>query len=572
MRHLVIALLLVAAGIQAVAQEAVRLSATTQIQDREILDTEQHHYEFNAEADRFLLLVIEQKGIDLQVTLESPDGDSSSFDSPNGTYGPEIVPIPRTTAGAYQMVVKVLENSPDQQSGHYDLRVRRYEPTADAPEGKIDQLLAAWDRQDSPGASIAVVKNGKVIFKKGYGSANLEYDHPLQPSSVFQVASVSKQFTAFAIATLVTEGKIGLKDPVSKYIAEFPDFGTPVTIEHLVHHTSGLRDLFSFLALAGWHGDDYISKNHILRMVERQRELNFVPGAEYSYSNTGYVLMGEIVARVTGKPFVQWVQENVFTPLQMKSSFINDRYTRIVPNRANAYFASEGEYNNDLLVYSSIGETGLHTTVEDLAKWVINFQTKAVGSDATHALMLQRGILNDGDTISYAFGLRNSEYRGLPIITHSGSHSGYRTFMGYFPEEDLGIIVFSNAGGSISASGTAYGIAEIYMEERMAPKEEAEPEEDEEEPAVFHPENLGIYAGTYFSEEAQTFYEIAVEAEKLILRHARLEDKVLTPVKKHGFKGNSWYIDTVDFVLKEEQVTGFRVSSNRTKNVLFLKK
>ena len=570
-RELSFVCLLAAVFTQTSAQESVRLSSTTQIQDREILADESHYYTFSAEAGQFLLLSVEQKGIDLQVIVRSPDSDSLDFDSPNGDYGPEIVPITVTAAGIYQFTVRAITGMAAPQTGHYNLQILRYEPAANTPDGKIDQLFSAWDREDCPGASVAVVKDGRIIFRRGYGSANLEYRQPLQPSSVFQVASVSKQFTAFAIATLVTEGQISLQDPVNKHIPGFPDFGAPVTIAHLVHHTSGLRDLFSFLALAGWNGDDYISKDHILKMVKRQRELNFVPGTAYSYSNTGYVLMGEIVMSVTGIPFPEWIQKKVFIPLQMHDSFINDSYTRLIPNRANAYFSREGNYHNDLLVYSSIGETGLYTTVEDLAKWVINFETQTVGSQAVHKLMMQRGILNNGDTISYAFGLRNSEYRGLKTVTHSGSHSGYRTFMGVFPEDRLGVIVFSNAGGAFSPAGTAYAIAEIYLEGKMSPKKQEEQEPIKEKESTFESKDLESYTGTYFSREAETFYHLTVEEGQLVAHHFRHEDIPLKPVGKDHFEGDSWFFDKVDFIVEQGTVTGFRVSSNRTRNVLFEK-
>ncbi len=556
------------------AQSSQLLLHKDTVVERKIQSGEYHEYDVATNENQFLMIVVEQKGIDLEIELQSPDAEKpEKFDRPNGRFGPEYVTIHNSTAGTYSLKVTPLSSEETIDPGKYTIALKRQEPVASTHEGRIDQLMAPWNNSNTPGATIAVIQNGQVIFKKGYGAANLEHGQLLSPSSVFQVASVSKQFTAFAIATLIDEGLIHPKDDVRKYIPEVPDFGKTITIEHLVHHTSGLRDLFSFLSLAGWNADDFISKDHILKMVVRQRELNFPPGSEYSYSNTGYVLMGEIVERVTGKTLPEWMQENVFAPLNMNHTFINDRYTRLVPNRANAYFAHQGSYDNDLLVYSSTGETGLYTNTEDLSKWVLNFETKAVGSPEVHRLMRSKGILNNGDTISYAYGLRISTYRGLKRIAHSGSHSGYRTFMGYFPEQRFGVIVFGNAGSSFSASGTGYDVAELYLESQMNPPEKEEISDDSEEDIPYEAQNLSKYAGVYYSREAETAYTLVTKENQIRATHFRLEDIILRPIQENHFKGNRGFFGDVVFELNEQgEVSGFRVSSGRTKNVLFEKR
>ncbi|NIO80107.1 MAG: serine hydrolase, partial [Candidatus Aminicenantes bacterium] len=181
-------------------------------------------------------------------------------------------------------------------------------------EEKVDKLFEKWNTIDSPGAAAAIIKDGMVIYRKGFGSAQLEYNIPITPSTVFHVASVSKQFTAMAISMLEAEGKLSINDDIRKHLPEVPDFGKTITIRHLLHHTSGIRDQWELLIMAGWRMDDVLTQNHIMELVKRQKELNFSPGERYMYCNTGYTLLAEIVSRASGKPFTQWTQENIFKP------------------------------------------------------------------------------------------------------------------------------------------------------------------------------------------------------------------------------------------------------------------
>jgi len=195
---------------------------------------------------------------------------------------------------------------------------------SESVESKVDKIFSEWDKWDSPGASLAVLKAGQIIYKRGYGCAQLEYNIPIVPSTVFHVASVSKQFTAFAAALLANRGKLSLDEDIRKYLPEVPDFGKTITLKHLIYHTSGLRDQWEALAIAGWRLDDVITKEHILKLVRNQRELNFAPGEEHLYCNTGYSLLAEIVARVSGQSFPDWTAENIFKPLGMSNTHFHD--------------------------------------------------------------------------------------------------------------------------------------------------------------------------------------------------------------------------------------------------------
>lgn len=247
---------------------------------------QQHHYEIELKKGEFGFAVVQQMGIDLMVKLIDPAGNElKTFDSPNGQHGPEAVTIQAERSGAYELIVLPLNDQ--QPEGAYTVTLLQVQPGATSLPDRVDQLFVLWDRPGSPGASVAVVQEGKIIYTNGYGLANLEYDISNTPQTVFHIASISKQFTAFAIAMLADAGQLSLDDDIRKHLPELPEFDHTITIRHLLHHTSGLRDQWNLLAMAGWRLDDVITEDQIMALIGRQRELNFEPGAEYLYCNTG---------------------------------------------------------------------------------------------------------------------------------------------------------------------------------------------------------------------------------------------------------------------------------------------
>ncbi len=334
---------------------------------------------------------------------------------------------------------------------------------------KVDKIFENWDKSDSPGAALAVIKGKKVVYTRGYGSANLEYDIPITPKTVFHVASVSKQFTAFAITMLADSGKLSLDDDIRLYLPRVPDFGKTITIRHLIHHISGLRDQWELLAMAGWRLDDVITKNHILKMVRRQKDLNFIPGEEYLYCNTGFTLLAEIVERIMKKPFRDWTQENIFDPLGMTSTHFHENHEQIVKNRSYSYSPQGEGFRKRVLSFANVGATSLFTTVEDMAKWVMNFESKVIANDAIMAQMHEQGRLNGGEKINYAFGQSIGEYKGLKTVGHGGSDAGFRSQVVRFPEEDFAIIVLSNLS-SINTNRLAMQVADIYLAKKIKEK------------------------------------------------------------------------------------------------------
>ncbi len=321
--------------------------------------------------------------------------------------------------------------------------------SADTPslEAQVDALFAKWNSLDTPGAAVAVIKDGIVVYRKGFGCAQLEYGVPITPSTVFHVASVSKQFTAMAITMLEAAGKLSADDNIRKYLPEMADFGVPITIRHLLNHTSGLRDQWDLLILSGWRMDDVITQAQILDRLRRQKELNFAPGSRYLYSNSGFTLLAEIVSRVSGKPFTDWTRETIFQPLGMTSTHFHLDHTEIVRDRAYSYDGDpEHGFHALPLNYANVGATSLFTTVEDMANWLRNFEDKRVGGPAVLDKMETKGVLNDGTEIGYARGLEIGVYKGLKTIGHSGGDAGFRSQVIYFPGERFGVAVFSNLG------------------------------------------------------------------------------------------------------------------------------
>jgi len=351
-------------------------------------------------------------------------------------------------------------------------------PASKAPEPpvgvKVDRIFDRWSRSDTPGCVVGVAVDGKPVLVKAYGMANLEYGIRLRPDTVFESGSVAKQFTAAAIALLCQDGKLSLDDPVRKVIPEVPDFGKPILIRHLLNHTSGLRSQWPLMALSGRPtGRAVHTVDEILELVGRMKELNFNPGDEFLYCNTGYTLLGVVVARVSGKSLDAFCQERLFKPLGMTRTQWRDDFTEIVPDRATAYGRrGAGPFFTNMSFTDVIGNGGLLTTVGDLLVWNGNLDDPRVGGKAMVDQIQTRGRLNDGFENEYAQGLVVTEYKGVREISHGGSTAGYQTYLARYPGERLSIAVLSNVSGSNPAR-LAHEVADIYLAGKI--KEPAKP-------------------------------------------------------------------------------------------------
>lgn len=450
---------------------------------------------------------------------------------------------------------------------------------------RVDSLFASYNAQ-TPGVAVAIVKDGKVVFQKGYGMADLDHDIPITPQTVFNIASVSKQFTAFAIYLLASEGRISLEDDVRKYITELPDYGTAIKVKHLLGHTSGLRDQAAIMSLAGNRSGDVSTTEQHLKLIVRQRSLNFTPGTAFGYCNTGYTLLAEIIQRVTGQSFAAYTEEKIFRPLGMTSTQFYDNYEKVVKNKAESYELIDGNYYHQPLNTSNVGPGNLLTTVEDLTKWVLNFENPVVGTPAlmkafNEASYLDNGqkavlrIAGDRDTIFHAKGQNLWNNNGIDMLTHGGHAAAFRTFMGRLPSERLAIIALSNDEHN-ERLNARWQIADFYIKDRQkeAQPSPAAPTPSTAKPNVTYPDNLKDFTGEYYSDELSTSYKFTLQGNVLIMTHLKLNDIELKRVGENKFSGSGpeTFVFEMQFPRNEKgAVTGFRISNFGVKDLTFVK-
>ena len=336
---------------------------------------------------------------------------------------------------------------------------------ASAASAGVDKVFGRWS-DSTPGCAVGVSENGRQTLAKAYGMANLEHDIQNTPDTIFEAGSVAKQFTAAAVLLLARDGKLSLDDRIQKYIPEVPDYGAPLTIRHMLNHTSGLRDWGSVAGIAGWpRTTRAYSHAHVLDIISRQRSLNFPSGTRYSYSNSGFNLAAILVARVSGMPFAEFTQQRIFAPLKMTRTSWRDDHRRVVKGRATAYSESGGRYLTLMPFENVHGNGGLLTTVGDLLIWNHNFATHVIGDAAFVREQEAPGRFNDGRAHGYALGLMVGTRHGLREVAHSGSTAGYTAHLTRFPEQQLSVAVLCNSSTG-SATQAANAVAALYLGDR----------------------------------------------------------------------------------------------------------
>jgi len=402
---------------------------------------------------------------------------------------------------------------------------------------QVDKVFVKWDSTVSPGCALSVIKEGQIIYKRGYGMADLDHDIPINPETVFHVASLSKQFTAAAILLLAQERKLSLDDDVRKYITELPDFGARITIRHLIYHTSGLRDQWALLGLAGWrYSLDLITDDDVLELMSRQKDLNFQPGEKHVYCNTGYTLLAQIVKRVSGQSFRDFTTNRIFKPLEMKSTHFRDDHAEIVKHIAYGYVEGEGGngYRLSVTNFDTVGATSLLTTVEDLAQWDENFYHPRVGGSELVEQQLQRGKLNSGKDLDYAFGLVHGKYRGLGTIDHSGADAGYRADLLRFPEQHFSVACLCNKG-EIHPGELTQKVADIYLAEQFKEPLPVRPESSAKSVAV-SAQRLTQYTGLYWKKDDERGLRIVLKDGKLFLAFSEEDRLELAALSQNRFQ------------------------------------
>jgi CubicO group peptidase (beta-lactamase class C family) len=391
-----------------------------------------------------------------------------------------------------------------------------------------DRVFADLDRPGSPGCALAVYRDGRVAYARGYGLANLELGVPITPRTVFDIGSTSKQFTAVSVLILAREGKLSLDDPVQKFVPELPDYGRPVTIRHLLHHTSGLRDYIELMSLAGAKEEDVTDAHDALAVISRQRALNFDPGSEWLYSNTGFFLLSVVVERASGKPLPAFAEERIFGPLGMRHTHFHDDHTMVVPGRATGYAprppAEGGGFSIEMSDWEQTGDGAVMTTVEDLQRWDENFYAPRVGGRALVDSLQQTATLDDGKRLTYAAGLFVDKYRGLRTVSHGGAWAGYRAELLRFPSEHLSVACLCNLA-TATPSQRARRVADVQLAGRFPqkPPEVLAARGEGRGPGVLPPlsaRDLAALAGTYRDPVGGDVYRVAAQGGRLTIEAA----------------------------------------------------
>jgi CubicO group peptidase (beta-lactamase class C family) len=335
---------------------------------------------------------------------------------------------------------------------------------------EIDKVFSEFDKPGSPGCELGVFRDGAVVYAHGYGEASLEHGTPITARTVFDIGSTSKQFTAFAILLLERDGKLSLNDDIRKHVPELQPMPRPVTVQHLLLHTSGLRDYLTLWSLAGMKTENWTTQSDAVRLTARQRQPNFPAGEEWLYSNTGYLLLSEIVHRVSGKSLAEFAAERIFQPLGMSHTFYLDDHTRVIPGKAEGYMPHRGGgFSVNMSDFEQTGDGAVQTSIEDLLLWDRNFYAPKVGDSALLTKAQTVGVLNNGKKLDYAAGLMIGTYRGLTTVRHGGSWAGYRAELLRFPQAHTSIACLCNLG-SANPSNLADRVADVVLSARLQPR------------------------------------------------------------------------------------------------------
>ena len=615
-------------------------------------------YELNLPNKHFVAGRVDQDGVDATVTITGPAGRRVLRAARVGRGGPETFAFATDSAGRY-----LIELTPATagKGGPVRVQLTRSEPVATTPEGRVDQA-AAQLHKDTPGAVVAVIKGGKLAFVKAYGAADLTYGMPFTTETPTNIGSSSKQFTGFALALLASRGKLSLDDDVRKHIPELKDFGKTITVRQLLSHTTGYREFINTLIIEGRQvlEGDYIAPDEVIKVINRQPTLQNEPGAEFNYNNSAFALATIVLERVTGRPFAEWMREEVFLPLGMTKSWVRANPGQIIRGRSVGYIAGEGGFREVRDLYGSAGAGGIHTTPGDVAKWMHNLKTGQLGGPAVIKEMTTSFMLNGGAPSNYGYGVFLDTNRGLRRWQHGGNDVAHSSTFVYYPDLDAGYVVFSNYQGV--PGGIAGIVADAFFGQHMTapqrPTATATATAGVDVPAATlrryagkyemttlggllltveqqggqlrlqlpgqpalplrptsvtsfevvgapaqitfntaadgaaegitfnqdgaqHPGKRAVekaaavdrtsYAGRYFSEELETFYDLSVEGGQLVIRHRRFGPVALTHTSGDTFSGTLPVSQVVFRRDAQGSITGFEAGNGRARDIAFKK-
>lgn len=448
---------------------------------------------------------------------------------------------------------------------------------------EVDALFAPWNKRDGPGAAVAVIQDGKIVYEHGYGMANLATQTAITPQTSFYVGSVSKQFAAASIALLARAGKLSLDDDVRKFVPELPDYGHRITLRHLVHHTSGLRDYLALRDIAGEPVNGTFGDDYVLRLLSRQKALNFPPGTQHLYSNSGYFLLSVVVKRVTGKTLRAFADEQIFRPLAMGAAGFRDDHTMPIAHRAEGYAGTAGSYRVSNPNFDVVGAGGVYMTVRDFLAWDRNFYQPVVGDPDFIKLLQTPGRLVDGTTLDYAFGLRVTAYRGQPIVEHSGAYGGFRAHVIRFPAQKFSVVCFANLGSMVPGT-LARRVADLYLRDvltapesepivaRTAPAGGGSPAKSATRTAAaaaMSDAQMAEFVGAYSSAELGVTYRITVSGGTLTLRGGHHTATPLRLARPDVLSAGGW---TLSFAGHGAgKFTSFALQSGRAAGIEFVR-
>ena len=440
----------------------------------------------------------------------------------------------------------------------------------------VDSIFAPYDHRNVPGCSVGIVMQDSLVYSKGFGEAVLLSHVRNTPATSFYLASLSKQFTAMAILLLQQDRKLSLDDDIRRWVPEVPNLGH-IALRELLQHTSGLRDYYSLLGINGWRQNELLTEREFLNLISRQRALNFAPGTEFLYSNTGYALMSIVVHRASGKSLRDFAAERIFKPLGMVNTEFRDDHTQPVAREAIGYLPDNGGFSVSIPQLDVVGDGGVFSTIEDLARWDANFDSGVVGGHDGVRLMQQTATLPDGRSTGYALGLSVGNFGGSRVVSHSGAYGGYRSTYLRFPEDHLSVITLCNV--SALSSQLAERVASLYLGKGLGsgfdPFPSSLPRYLPSVPDPLKdlqdPDEQVWLEGKYYSAELGLEVVVRSENSRLVLRRAGAPDLIFSRVTRDVFSGS----DQITLNIERDSfgtVSGFLLSTSRVRNLRFVKR
>lgn len=436
----------------------------------------------------------------------------------------------------------------------------------------VDSIVAQYNSHISPGGIIATIASGRVIYSKAFGMANLPHQVPVTSETLFNIGSAAKQFTGFAFTLLANQKKLSLEDNIRKYLPGLPECMQNVTLRHLLTHSSGLRDGYTMLALSGRiPNQNLLKRSDILNVYRRQQHLEFEPGSKFQYNSTTYVLLAQILEKITGQPFPTWMNQHVFEPMQMKNTFIESQPEQVIAGAADSYTLSgETGYTTSFGNRAFYGAGDIYSSVKDLARWCHNFSTSEIGGEMAQTTLRAPYVLSTSQNTSYGLGIFVDKYKGLKRVHHSGSHAGFKASVIYFPEIDQGLITLSNCHPLPS-----YELADAFFEPYfLAQNDNGKTIKKNDSPAKietkWRPETSKRrnYVGEYYSQEADLHLSVTSNGQDLVLRRPWQESMSIKP--KQGLFYGDFPFSKVEFVEnKNGRIKGFLLTTGQTSNIWF---